>query len=87
MRFITYGIISKTDMFTYNNSQTKWSDSFSVRNTKTGLTLRAKVDATLAQVTFKLLIPHSCQLFFAVRTDWCHALFFLKSNHYMPLFQ
>lgn len=72
--------------YVYNNSQTKWGDSFPLRNTKTGLALRAKVDTTLAQVTFYLLEPHICKLFFAVWADWYRFFFFLKSNHIMSPF-
>ncbi len=70
----------------YNSSQAKWGDSFSVGNTETGLTLRAKVDATLAQVAFELLKPYGCKLFFAVWANWCHLFFFLKSNHHISPF-
>ena len=80
------GIISKTDILTYTGSQTKWGNTFSMRNAKTGLALRAKVDATFPKVTFYLLKPHRCKLFFAVWADWCCLFFFLKSNHYVPPF-
>jgi hypothetical protein len=71
----------------YDSSQTKWSDSFPVRNTETGLTLRAKVDTTLPQVTLYLPKPHVCELGFAVRADWHGFFFFLKSDHHIPRFQ
>jgi len=57
-----------------------------MRNTKTGLAFRAKVDATLAQVTLELLKPYGCKLFFAVWADWYYLFFFLKSNHIMSPF-
>ncbi len=53
----------------YDGSQAEWRDSFPVRNTETGLTLRAKVDATLTQVTLYLLKPQLRKLLLAVWAD------------------
>jgi hypothetical protein len=54
-----------------------------IGNAKTGLALRAKVDAALAQVAFELLKPYGRKLFFAMRANWYYFFFFLKSNHHM----
>jgi len=52
-----------------------------MRNAKTGLALRTKVDAALAQVAFELLKPYGRKLFFAMLANWHYLFFFLKSNH------
>ena len=57
-----------------------------MRNTETGLTLRAQVDATLAQVTLYLLKPKLRKLLLAVWADRCHFFFSLESDHHVPQF-
>ena len=57
-----------------------------MRNTKTGLALRAQVDATLTQVTLYLLKPQLRKLLLAVWADRCYFFFSLESDHHVPRF-